>query len=285
MNALVQEDVAISADRQRITQALMYLAKNFELSPTLDQAAEVAGLSTIKFLQAFTQVIGVDPKNFIQHLSLKRAKEDLLASAILGTTAHNGSLSGLGRLYNLMVTYEFLTTSEWEASSLGKDVVYGWHSSPFGKCLIAGSERGICGLAFELEGGGDPTVINLFTSLGGASRKEHSEATKQFAERAFDGGDLKVVLRGTPFQLKVWEGILQIPSGAVTSYEGLARALSLPSAARAVASAVARNPVSWLVPCHRVLRANGAISGYRWGPSTKRSMLAYEAAAFDEASA
>ena len=169
-----------------------------------------------------------------------------------------------------------LDTGEWKSKGAGKDIVYGWHPSPFGDCLIVASERGVCGLAFELEDGRDATIDNLFRSLGEARRLQDDGDSG--SPMGVDGGELNVVLRGTRFQLKVWEGLLRIPSGEVTSYEGLAKSLGRPMAARAVASAVARNPVSWLVPCHRVLRNNGTITGYRWGPSKKRSMLAVESA-------
>jgi len=285
MNAQIQEDLATSADGQRVTQAIVYLAENFELQPTLDEAAEAVGLSAFHFQRLFRRFIGVSPKKFVQHLTLNRARESLSALVNVFDAAYDARLSSPGRLHDLLVTHEALTLVEWKAEGVGKNIVYGWHPSPFGECLIVANERGVCGLAFELEEGRDSTVENLFTSLGEASRKEDKATTKRYADLSFDGGALKVLLRGTPFQLKVWEGLLRIPSGAVTSYEGLARALGRPTSARAVAGAVARNPVSWLVPCHRVLRGTGEIAGYRWGPSRKRSMLAYEAAAMDEAAA
>ena len=285
MSAIHREEIADGADGQRITRAIEYLTENFELQPSLNEAAHVAGLSSFHFQQLFTRYVGICPKKFIKHLSLKRAKESLASSASVLDAAYDVGLSGSGRLHDLFVVHESLTPSEWKARGAGKDLVYGWHPSPFGECLIVASERGVCGLAFELEEGRDATVENLFTSLGDARRKEDASLTKRFADLAFDGGELKVVLRGTPFQLRVWEGLLRIPSGTVASYEGLARALGRPTAARAVAGAIARNPVSWLVPCHRVLRGTGAITGYRWGPTKKRSMLAYEAAAQEEAAA
>ena len=285
MSAIHREEIADGADGQRITRAIEYLTENFELQPSLNEAAHVAGLSSFHFQQLFTRYVGISPKKFIKHLSLKRAKESLACSASVLDAAYDVGLSGSGRLHDLFVVHESLTPGEWKARGAGKGLVYGWHPSPFGECLIVASERGVCGLAFELEEGRDATVENLFTSLGDARRKEDASLTKRFADLAFDGGELKVVLRGTPFQLRVWEGLLRIPSGTVVSYEGLAWALGRPTAARAVAGAIARNPVSWLVPCHRVLRGTGAITGYRWGPTKKRSMLAYEAAAQEEAAA
>tara|TARA_Y100000766_G_scaffold234343_1_gene209349 strand:- start:109 stop:990 length:882 start_codon:yes stop_codon:yes gene_type:complete len=285
MSAIHREEISDGADGQRITRAIEYLTENFELQPSLDEAAQVAGLSSLHFQRLFTRYVGISPKKFIQHLALKRTKESLARSASALDAAYVTGLSGPGRLHNLFVVHESLTLGEWKARGAGKDLAHGWHPSPFGDCLIVASERGVCGLAFELEEGRDATVENLFTSLGDARRKEDASLTKRYANLAFDGGELKVILRGTPFQLKVWEGLLRIPPGTVASYEGLARTLGRPTATRAVAGAIARNPVSWLVPCHRVLRGTGAITGYRWGPIKKRSMLAYEAAAQEEAAA
>lgn len=283
MNAQYEQELADGPDGLRISRAIEFLTDNFERQPSLDEAAEEAGLSSFHFQRLFTRYVGVSPKKFIQHLTLNRAKESLADSASVLDAAYDAGLSGPGRLHDLFVTHESLTPGEWKAKGAGKDIAYGWHPSPFGECLIVASERGVCGLAFELEEGREATIDDLFTSLGEARRKQDQPLTKEYAERAFDGGELKVMLRGTPFQLKVWEGLLRIPSGTVTSYEGLAKSLGRPTAARAVASAVARNPVSWLVPCHRVLRGSGAITGYRWGPRKKRSMLAVEAAVREEA--
>ena len=139
-------------------------------------------------------------------------------------------------------------------------------------------ERGVCGIGFKLNGGREVTLKNLFLSLGDRPPKYCPDQTKKFVVTAFRGGKIKVILRGTPFQLTIWNGLLRIPSGEVISYEGLARSLGMPGAARAVASAIARNPVSWLVPCHRVLRSSGSISGYRWGRLKKCAMIAIEMA-------
>ena len=285
MSEAMEQDLAEGPDGKRIARAIAYLTDNFEMQPSLDDAAREVGLSSFHFQRVFTRMVGVSPKKFVQHLTLQRAKESLADSASVLDAALDAGLSGPGRLHDLFVTHESLTPGEWKAKAAGMELTYGWHPSPFGDCLIVASERGVCGLAFELEVGRDATVDNLFTSLGEARRYENPEVTRVYAETAFDGGELRVVLRGTPFQLKVWEGLLCIPSGTVTSYEGLAKALGRPSAARAVAGAVARNPVSWLVPCHRVLRGNGAITGYRWGPMKKRAMLAVEAALQEEAAA
>ena len=278
-------DLALGSDGMRIARAITYLSDNFEIQPSLDDAAHEAGLSSYHFQRMFTRFVGISPKTFVKHLTLNRAKESLAASTDVSDSACYFGQSGSGRLHDLLVTHESMTPGEWKSIGVGKDIVYGWHPSPFGDCIIVASERGVCGLAFELEEGREATIENLFRSLGGERCLRDDFATKKFVDQAFDGGQLHVVLRGSPFQLKVWEGLLRIPSGVVTSYVGLAISLGRPTATRAVASAVACNPVSWLVPCHRVLRNNGMISGYRWGPSKKRSMLAFESAILEELAA
>jgi AraC family transcriptional regulator of adaptative response/methylated-DNA-[protein]-cysteine methyltransferase len=250
----------------RIADALEYLATHFEEQPSLDDVASRAGLSRYHFQRLFTEHVGISPKKFTQHLTLNRAKESLASD-------------------DLFVTHEAMTPGEWKSQGAGLDLVHGWHASPFGDCLIVAGERGVCGLAFSLPAGRESTRENLFTSLGEARSTENSSLTEPYAEQAFGGGATRLLLRGTPFQIKVWEALLRIPSGAAMSYEGLARAIGRPGAARAVAGAVARNPVSWLVPCHRVIRATGAITGYRWGPSRKRAILAFEAAQAEAAAA
>ena len=191
--------------------------------------------------------------------------------------AFDAGLSGPGRLHDLFVSHEGLTPGEWKAQGAGLDLRYGWHDSPFGECLIVAAPRGVCGLAFR-DGARAATMADLARNFAGAALVEDAAATATHADRAFAGGDLHLVLRGTPFQLKVWSALLRIPHGATISYAGLAGRLGRPGAARAVAGAVAFNPVSWLIPCHRVLRGDGSITGYRWSPARKRVLLAWEAA-------
>jgi AraC family transcriptional regulator of adaptative response/methylated-DNA-[protein]-cysteine methyltransferase len=281
MSDKMRRNLASYADGVRIVRAIEYLSDNFEIQPSLDDAARVAGISSYHFQRIFTRFVGISPKNFVQQLSLKRATESLANSICVSDAAHSIGRSAPGRHHDFLVTYEHMTPSEWKTKAAGKEVVYGWHLSPFGDCLIVASERGVCGLAFELKSGREATIENLFGSLGEVRRLQDESATKEFADRAFDGGQLNVLLRGSLFQFKVWKGLLGIPSGVVTSYGILALSLGKPTAVRAVASAVARNPVSWLVPCHRVVRNNGTISGYRWGPAKKRSMLAFESAVLE----
>jgi AraC family transcriptional regulator of adaptative response/methylated-DNA-[protein]-cysteine methyltransferase len=213
----------------------------------------------------------------VQYLTLGHAKRSLRESASVLDAAFDAGLSGPGRLHDLFVSHEGLTPGEWKAQAAGLELRYGWHGSPFGDCVIVAAPRGVCGLAFR-DGSRADTLADLARNFAGAKMTEDAAATAPLAARAFGGGDLHLVLRGTPFQIKVWEALLRIPPGAVISYADLAARIGQPGSARAVAGAVAFNPVSWLIPCHRVLRGDGSITGYRWSPTRKRVLLAWEAA-------
>lgn len=266
-------------DFATVEKAIALLTEHYTEQPSLDALADELGLNAFSLQKLFSRWAGVSRKKFVQYLTLEHAKDCLAASDSVMDAAYDAGLSGPGRLHDLFVTVEAMTPGEWKERGDGLTISYGWHSSPFGDCLIAATDRGVCGLAFELEAGPTATEDNLFGPWKGARLKENPIATAPHAERAFDGGgEVAVVLRGTPFQLKVWEALLRIPPARLMSYDGLAGAIGSPGAARAVAGAVARNPVSWLVPCHRVIRATGVISGYRWGAPRKRAMLAWEAA-------
>lgn len=272
-----------NADFTTVERAINWLVDNYTEQPSLDALADVLGLNGFTLQKLFSRWAGVSPKNFIQYLTLEHAKEFLAASDSVMDAAHDAGLSGPGRLHDLFVTVEAMTPGEWKRPEGGLAISYGWHPSPFGDCLVAATNRGVCGLAFALEAGRAATEDNLFAPWDGAEITEGPEVTKAFAARAFGGGGtVPVVLRGTPFQLKVWEALLRIPPARLVSYDGLASAIGKPGSSRAVAGAVARNPVSWLVPCHRVIRATGVISGYRWGALRKRAMLAWEAAGAPE---
>lgn len=272
-----------------VRQAIEWLSAHYQDQPSLAVAAAEVGLSESHFQRVFTDWAGISPKKFVQYLTLAHAKERLAASVSVLDAAYDAGLSGPGRLHDLFVTHEAVTPGEWKRKGAGLTLRYGWHDSPFGECLLVASDRGITGLAFLLDEGRDATMADLMAGWEAATLTEDPVVTAPHAIAAFqrggENGRLPVVLRGTPFQIKVWEALLHIPPGAVVSYEGLADRIGKPGAARAVAGAVARNPVSWLVPCHRVIRQTGAITGYRWGPARKRAMLGWEAAATERVSA
>lgn len=261
-----------------VGRLLNWLAEHYREQPSLDAIAQEAGLSTFHLQRLFTRYVCVSPKKYVQYLTLDHAKRALVESRSVLDAAFEAGLSGPGRLHDLFVTHEALTPGEWKRDGAGMDVFYGWHESPFGECLIAATDQGVCGLAFNGTGDRMNTLADLSTSFGKANLVMASERTRGYARSAFAKEGLHLVLRGTPFQLKVWEALMRIPPGAVLTYSNLADRIGAPGSARAVASAVGRNPVSWLIPCHRVIRSTGTISGYRWEQETKRLILAWEAA-------
>jgi len=274
-------------DYRRVGAALSYLEDHYRDQPSLDDVSAEVGLSPYHFQRIFTRFVGLSPKKFIQHLSLEQAKQSLAADESVLDAAFDAGLSGPGRLHDLFVSHEALTPGEWKAGGLGKQFTYGWHPSPFGDCLVVATDRGVCGLAFAEPEDRDAALADIGDQYDGAELVEDPDATAPYADLAFGRaeGNLHLVLKGTPFQIKVWQGLLRIPLGATVTYAQLARAVGAPNANRAVGSACARNPVSWLIPCHRVLRNGGAISGYRWQPGRKRAILAWEAAQTEDAAA
>lgn len=276
------DDLEFQADDRtlhRIQRVLQWLSAHYLDQPSLEDTASVIGLGPHHFQRLFTRYVGVSPKKYVQFLTLEHAKQSLTESASVLDAAFDAGLSGPGRLHDLFVSHEALTPGEWKTQAAGLDLRYGWHDSPFGDCLIVASGRGVCGLAFGAWQERDQAFENLARSFGGARLTDDRSATAEYAERAFGGqGSIHLLLRGTPFQLKVWEALLHIPLGATASYTDLAARIGRPTATRAVASALAVNPVSWLIPCHRVLRSDGSITGYRWSPEQKRTLLAWEAA-------
>jgi AraC family transcriptional regulator of adaptative response/methylated-DNA-[protein]-cysteine methyltransferase len=261
-----------------VGRLLTWLSENYRGQPNLEQIAAEAGLSAFHLQRLFTRYVGVSPKKYVQYLTLEHAKRALNESRSVLDVAFETGLSGAGRLHDLFVSHEALTPGDWKRRGEGLELLYGWHDSPFGECLIVVGTRGVCGLAFNGTGDRAATLADLRGSLDAADMVEDFEATRPHAEAAFGKGDVHLMLRGTPFQLKVWEALLHIPEGAVLTYSDLAERIGAPGSARAVAGAVARNPVSWLIPCHRVIRNGGSISGYRWHPDKKRLILAWEAA-------
>ena len=261
-----------------IEKAIVWLADRWTEQPSSDDLADRLGISVFALQRIFNRWAGVSPDKFVHYLTLAHAGECLADQGKVMTVGCDEGLSSPGRLNDLSVSVEAMTHDEWKQGDEHLVIRYGWHPSPFGDCLLAATVRGVCGLAFELVNGRRATEENLFASWKDAHIVEKSDVTEPFAVSAFrGGGEVPVVLLGTPFQLEVWEALLRIPSSKLVSYEGLAMAIGKPGGARAVAGAVARNPVSWLIPCHRVIRQTGVISGYRWGPLRKRAILAWEA--------
>ncbi len=276
------------SDAARITRALDRLASRFPEQPSLTELAAEAGVSEHHFQRMFTRRVGVSPKKFLQHLTLEAAKQRLRDSASVLDAAYDSGLSGPGRLHDLFVTFEAMTPGEYKAEGEGLTVRYGFHDSPFGECLLMATARGICGLGFVAAGERDAALARMSRGWGRAVLRRDDAATAAYIPRIFaqpgrpvspESPPLRVLLRGSRFQLKVWQALLTMPPGTLTTYQDLARRLGLPlGAARAVGNANGANPVPWLIPCHRVIRKTGALGGYAWGEGCKMVMIGWEAA-------
>jgi AraC family transcriptional regulator of adaptative response/methylated-DNA-[protein]-cysteine methyltransferase len=277
-----------TSDYQTVADALQYLEENFLRQPTLDELADHAGMSRFRFQKLFTRWAGVSPKRFLQFLTLEHAKGLLLESEPVLHTAFASGLSGPARLHDLFINTEGVTPGEFKSGGLTLRIGYGIHPTPFGPSLLAQTDRGLCHLVFMDSNSGTAkreAVEALRSDWPGATLTEAPRETAELAQAIFYPGNsspppapLSLFLKGTNYQIKVWAALLRIPPGAVTTYGRLAKALGAPRSARAVGSAVAKNPVAYLIPCHRVIRGMGAIGEYRWGSVRKKALLGWEAA-------
>ncbi|MCV2864045.1 bifunctional helix-turn-helix domain-containing protein/methylated-DNA--[protein]-cysteine S-methyltransferase [Defluviimonas sp. WL0075] len=253
---------------------------------SLDDLAARLSMSPAHFQRVFSRWVGVSPKRYQQYLTLDHAKQLLAERFTLLDTAAEAGLSGTGRLHDLFLAWEAMSPGEYARGGEGLTIRYGWFPTPFGEALAMGTERGLCGLAFAADCGREAAMADLRGRWPKARFTEAPEAIAPWVKAAFDGrGEARLHMIGAPFQIKVWEALLSIPSGQVTTYSELARAIGHPTAIRAVGTAVGRNPVSWLIPCHRALRKSGGLGGYHWGLPVKRAMLAWEAARAEAQSA
>ena len=283
-----EAETPASSDYALVAQAIRYLEKEAVAQPSLAEVAEQIGVSPFHLQRVFTRWAGVSPKRFLQYLTVEHAKRLLDESRPVLDAAYAAGLSGPGRLHDLFVTVEAVTPGEYRTKGEGLAIRYGRHPSPFGDFLLATTERGVCALAFLDGDGWDAAAANLAARWPGAMLSEQPEVTQPLADRIFGQGQpdpmpdsvrpLALLLKGTNFQLKVWEALLRIPPGAVCTYGDIARMTGAPSAVRAVGGAIGANAIAYLIPCHRVIRSGGAIGGYRWGDIRKHAMLGWEAA-------
>jgi AraC family transcriptional regulator, regulatory protein of adaptative response / methylated-DNA-[protein]-cysteine methyltransferase len=275
-------DLAREYHYRVIARALTEIDGPGGLTLSLDGLAERLSMSPAHFQRVFSAWVGVSPKRYQQYLTLDHAKRLLAERFTLLDTAAEAGLSGSGRLHDLFLRWEAMSPGDFARAGDGLVIRYGWFASPFGDALAMGTDRGLCGLAFAEETGRDAAFADLTGRWPKARFTEDPDAIRPWVEAAFTGaGETRLFMIGAPFQIKVWEALLSIPTGQVTTYSEIARVVGQPRAMRAVGTAVGRNPVSWLIPCHRALRKSGGLGGYHWGLPVKRAMLAWEAARED----
>ncbi|RLD29015.1 MAG: hypothetical protein DRI70_02805 [Bacteroidetes bacterium] len=265
-------------DYQRIEKAIAYIQKHLQEQPNLDEIAAHVHLSPYHFQRLFTRWAGISPKKFMQFLTLQYARERLEKNPSLAEISQDAGLSGTGRLHDLFITMEGMTPDEYRRSGVGHTIYYGIHFCPFGQYLLAITENNmICTLQFFKE---ESMAIYDLQKHWFASSMEHApEKTGLIASRLFqpdNDSPLSVLVRGTNFQLKVWEALLKIPYGEVVSYQSIAEHVNNPKGLQAVGSAIGKNPVAYLIPCHRVIKKTGQINEYRWGRLRKSAILGWE---------
>jgi len=275
-----------TADYERIEKAILYLEGNFRGHPSLGDVAREVGLSEYHFHRLFTRWAGISPKRFLQFLTAEYARGLLRESPSVLEAAYGSGLSGPGRLHDLIVNVYAVTPGELKGEGAGLTIRYGVHPSPFGDCFVAITGKGICALSFLPGRSAEEALEELRSRWRRARLVEDPKGTKPVTDRVFDpsrregASPLNVIVKGTNFQVKVWEALVRIPPGRAASYEAIAARIDAPDAVRAVGNAVARNPVAFLIPCHRVIRKTGVFGGYRWGPARKKAILAWEAAMY-----
>ncbi|HEV7590345.1 MAG TPA: methylated-DNA--[protein]-cysteine S-methyltransferase [Longimicrobium sp.] len=271
------------SDYERIAQAIRFIEQNYRRQPSLEEVAKSVFLSEFHFQRLFRRWVGISPKRFLQFLTVEHAKRRLEECRSVLDATYDAGLSSPGRLHDLFVTLEAVTPGEYKARGAGLKIAYGVHETPFGPALLASTERGLCGLSFVDDGDAAEAVDELRERWSSAAVGEDARATEPLARRIFasdgdDGQPIPLFVQGTNHQVRVWEALLRVPAGALVSYEQLAGAAGKPEAVRAVAGAVARNQIGYVIPCHRVIRKLGAFGGYRWGTERKLAMLGWEAA-------
>jgi AraC family transcriptional regulator of adaptative response/methylated-DNA-[protein]-cysteine methyltransferase len=251
---------------------------------SLEDLAAQMDMSPAHFQKTFSKWAGVSPKKYQQYLSLAQAKSMMQNNHTVIETASAVGMSSPSRLHDLFLSWEAMSPGDYARKGAGLEIFYDWFDTPFGDTLIMSTTRGMCGLGFTSEMNREAVFDDLRARWPNASYVQSTEMTQSYAHASLNGGKAQLHMIGAPFQIKVWEALLAIPSGQVSTYSDIAQAIGNPKAVRAVGTAVGRNPVSWLIPCHRVLRKSGELGGYHWGLPVKRALLAYEAARSETAS-
>jgi AraC family transcriptional regulator of adaptative response/methylated-DNA-[protein]-cysteine methyltransferase len=276
----------VPSDYTVIESAIRYLEQNFRDQPELGDVARHVGLSEAHFQRLFRRWAGISPKRFLQFLTAEHARALLRDSRSVLDVSYAVGLSGGGRLHDLMLNVVAATPGEVKNGGLGMQIYYGFHPSPFGESLIAVTHRGLCSLAFVQNDNREHLLDELQSRWPHAELVESPAQTRSAARAVFgdSSGELTLFLKGTNFQIRVWEALLRVPAGRAVTYEDVAFSIGQPTAVRAVGAAVGQNPIAFLIPCHRVLRKSGVFGEYHWGSTRKKALLAWESA-FAETSA
>ena len=276
------QDAALR-DYDAVRRAIAFMSERWRVQPPVDAVADAAGVTTDELHHLFRRWAGLTPKAFMQALTLDHAKNLLRSSASVLDAALDSGLSGPGRLHDLFVTHEAMSPGEWKSGGEGMTLAYGFHPSPFGTAVVIASGRGLAGLAFADPGEETAALADMQRRWPRAHYVQDASTTAALARRIFDptlwrpDQPLRVTLIGTDFEVRVRETLLKIPMGRATTYSDIAFKLERPKASRAVGAAVGKNPISFVVPCHRVLGKSGALTGYHWGLTRKQAMLGSEA--------
>ncbi|SMO46205.1 bifunctional transcriptional activator/DNA repair enzyme AdaA [Fodinibius sediminis] len=271
-------------DYNRVAKAIKYIDDHATEQPSLDEIAEAVHLSPHHFHRMFRKWAGITPKAFLQYLSLSHAKSLLQANQTIEEATFHTGLSSSSRLHDLFVNIEGMTPGEYKKGGKMLHIKYTFTESPFGRILVASTGKGICNLQFtDHAQEGVRLLEKIWPNADFSNSMDHhiEKVEKLFAHDSEDLDDIKLHIRGTDFQLKVWEALLRIPSGHLTTYSAIAGRVEKPKAARAVGSAIGQNPIAYLIPCHRVIKKVGKVGEYRWGSTRKKAIIGWEAAQND----
>jgi len=270
-------------DYETVRRAIAYVSEHFRDQPETEAVAHAVGSNPRALTELFRRWCGLTPKEFLQAVTLDHARKLLRDTPSVLEASYELGLSGPGRLHDLFVVHEAMSPGEWKSGGAGLSIAYGFHPSPFGTALVFATERGLCGLAFADRGEESAALADMRGRWPNARLVENQARTLPYARRVFDPAlwreeqPLRVVLIGTDFEIRVWDALLSIPFAATSTYARVAERIGRPKAARAVGAAVGKNPISFVVPCHRVMGSSGALTGYHWGLTRKRAMLGWEA--------
>ena len=278
------DQIIANSDYETVQAAIAYLSETLPDEIDLERFARALGLTERQLTELFRRWCGLTPKAFLQAVTLDNAKKLLAESPNILEASYELGLSGPGRLHDLFVVHEAMSPGEWKTGGEGLEIRYGFHPSPFGTALVMVTKRGLCGLAFSDPGKEAASLKDMRSRWKNARYVEDSAATADIAARIFQSerwkpdAPLRVVLIGTDFEVRVWETLLKVPLGRAATYSDVARKIGKANAPRAVGAAVGKNPISFVVPCHRIVGVSGALTGYHWGLTRKRAMLGWEQA-------